>query len=550
MLAPDLRAQSTLYWGTEVDANWNTITANWKNTPEGATDQVWMNTSDAVFAGTGVTIYLTEDVTARSLTFQGSGYILEGMALTLAGGTGVIDTGSGSQTISSAILGSSGLTKEGSGTLHTSANYYSGGTTLNAGTIIGHATNAYGSGTVTLASGNVAALFKASAIFGETVTNDFVVSSGTGTATLGSVTDVDNPGQFFRYTGSVTLNRATTLVDGGTDTTGRTTFDGVISGNVGTLTIDGGRVTMAGTNTFVGDVVVTNGSTFQITSVGNQILPLATNVHLSDSGKLGIVGDTTIGGLSGGSGSTARIATGAFANATLSVGANNANTTFAGAITDSEDSALSLTKVGSGTLTLSGASTYSGTTTVAAGTLVVNGSLDGTAAVNVLDGATLGGSGTIRGLTTLAEGAHLAPGDSLGTLTFTNGLTLSGGSFLDFQLGTVSDLIRVSGVILSGPTSGLVTLNLDGVAGFTSATYTLIDFGSASPVNLDLSDFTFGNTIPGYTYNLELSNNLLQVTATSAIPEPSTYATLFGVGALGLALWRRRRAGFARILRY
>jgi len=37
----------------------------------------------------------------------------------------------------------------------------------------------------------------------------------------------------------------------------------------------------------------------------------------------------------------------------------------------------------------------------------------------------------------------------------------------------------------------------------------------------------------------------LTLTATSAVPEPSTYAALAGLGALGLALWRRRRQATA-----
>lgn len=37
----------------------------------------------------------------------------------------------------------------------------------------------------------------------------------------------------------------------------------------------------------------------------------------------------------------------------------------------------------------------------------------------------------------------------------------------------------------------------------------------------------------------------LTVSAVSAIPEPSTYAALFGAAALGLAAWRRRQRGMA-----
>jgi hypothetical protein len=43
-----------------------------------------------------------------------------------------------------------------------------------------------------------------------------------------------------------------------------------------------------------------------------------------------------------------------------------------------------------------------------------------------------------------------------------------------------------------------------------------------------------GSASLGYTFDLQLS--------TSPIPEPSTYAALAGIGALGFAIWRRRAA--------
>jgi len=39
-----------------------------------------------------------------------------------------------------------------------------------------------------------------------------------------------------------------------------------------------------------------------------------------------------------------------------------------------------------------------------------------------------------------------------------------------------------------------------------------------------------------------------QLDFASAIPEPSTYALIFGAGALGLAAWRRRRRGTVRVV--
>ena len=59
----------------------------------------------------------------------------------------------------------------------------------------------------------------------------------------------------------------------------------------------------------------------------------------------------------------------------LSVGGNNLTTTYSGIIRDGGYSGAtggSLTKVGTGTLTLEGANTYTGDTTVSAGTLKFN----------------------------------------------------------------------------------------------------------------------------------------------------------------------------------
>ena len=56
----------------------------------------------------------------------------------------------------------------------------------------------------------------------------------------------------------------------------------------------------------------------------------------------------------------------------------------------------------------------------------------------------------------LTSGAILAPGNSPGTLTLTNGLTLAAGAVFDFQLGatqSTSDLTVITGGTLSGAAS-------------------------------------------------------------------------------------------------
>ena len=137
----------------------------------------------------------------------------------------------------------------------------------------------------------------------------------------------------------------------------------------------------------------------------------------------------------------------------LVVGGNNLSTEVSGVISDGCGCGGPgfLTKVGSGTLTLSGTNSYTGETNVLGGTLLVTGSIASSAFVQIDTGATLGGTGIVPA-TFLSGGATLAPGlpNALGTLTVNDELLFCGCTFYNVKVtSTGSDLTQV--VSTGGP---------------------------------------------------------------------------------------------------
>jgi fibronectin-binding autotransporter adhesin len=493
----------------------------------------------------------------------GSVTVSSGGSATIAGriilgttGSGTLSIGSGgSVTVGQLQLG----TNSGSiGTL----NLNSGGT-LNVGGTSGLLTGGgtaalnFSGGTLKVAGSNLTTTLPA------TLTNTFTVDTNGLNATLsgaltgsGALTKAGT-GQLTlsatnTYAGGTTISAGTLLITGfitgnitnhGTVAFNRLddyTFGGVISGSGG-LTQDGYVLRLSSAQTYTGPTTITSGYLI-LPSTVNQGLSASTSVNVATGAVLDLSNRSqTIAGLTGAG--TVYSFGGSAGQLTVNTAANSPST-FAGILGGAYPS-FSLTKFGPDTLTLSGANTYTGGTTVTAGTLLANnttGSALGTGPVTVASGATLGGGGSISGFTTFNAGSHLSPGNSPGTLTFTNGLTLAAGSIFDFQLGTTSDKIVVSGGTLTGPTTGLITFNLSNSGGFAAGTYHLLNYATATLNNFDATDFTLGTSIAGFTYQFTLANSSLDLIATaSAIPEPSTYAALLGAAALALAAYRRRR---------
>jgi len=185
----------------------------------------------------------------------------------------------------------------------------------------------------------------------------------------------------------------------------------------------------------------------------------------------------------------------------LTVGNNNLSTNFAGVIRG----AGSLTKIGTGKLTLSGSNKYSGGTIVNDGTILVNnkrGSATGKRPVQVNSG-TLGGKGTIGGAVTVGtgsgSGAFLSPGvdaASHRTLTIKESLTFDFDA--TYRCGFNSSTAQSDKVVANG-----VTIN--------SAQFSFEDSnGSALPLGtaLDVIDNTAANPIRGTFRNLADGSNI------------------------------------------
>jgi hypothetical protein len=179
------------------------------------------------------------------------------------------------------------------------------------------------------------------------------------------------------------------------------------------------------------------------------------------------------------------------------------------------------------------------------GSLMVNGSkvLSPTGTVTVSSSGIVGGTGLIRA--PLVVNGTLAPGQSVGTLTVSNNVTLSGTARFEIDSTAVSaDLLAGVGTLTYGGTLSVTNLGLQ--AGFASGQiYNLFDFagmgGTFSTIVLpSLPSGLSWKTFSGegqYDQQFDYVGGTLEV-----IPEPGSLGVLFS-GAWLFALRRRRRAG-------
>jgi autotransporter-associated beta strand protein len=421
----------------------------------------------------------------------------------------------------------------------TQQQYYNGTTQIDSGATLQLGDGTNGDMTGTVAAGNLHETSGGDGDImqaGQTVTVGTTqgANQGTNTSSGLSTNNLINNGTLIvenvNATEFTNLSGSGRVIQAGAGTTtllANTTYTGATQVNGGTLAVgSGGSIAsssgvdlehspsplVAGPQNGNTASVVTPGlAVFDISQAGNQIIK----------------------DLSGSSGTTVKLG-----GNMLTVGTSH-STTYGGVIADGGiggGSGGGVTKVGSGTFTVSGANTYTGPTNVDAGTfLIQNGSV--TSLVTIKDGGTLAGVGTVAGVN-LNPGGILAPGATNPGTLIASSLVWNGGGVIDTQLGDISDLLVVNGALEKGTGTGFL-FNITDHNLLPNTSYTVIDFSSESGFALNASDFGSNlSSLGTFAFNgnsLQFDTNNL-----NAVPEPDT-SMLLVLG--GVVLWRARRRG-------
>jgi autotransporter-associated beta strand protein len=448
----------------------------------------------------------------------------------------IIERTSATSYASCPISGSGSIQINAAGPVTFGSNSYTGSTTVNAGTLNAASTTAFGNNSAVIMADNAAAVLDLNGYNNS-------IGSLTGGGTTG---------------GTVSLGAATLTIGG--DGTSPAAYAGVIFGTAGAVTkIGAGTLTLSGTNTYTGTTTINAGtiqagSTSAFGSNSALIMANVSGAMLDISGYNNSIGSITGGGVNGGN-----VTLGA---AALTIGGDGTSpSAYAGIISGTGD----ITKIGLGTLTLSGANTYSGTTTIAAGTLQIGdggttGAIassasitnNGTLTINRSDPLTisqtisgtgslsktgpgtltLSGSNTYSGNTTVAEGM-LQLGSNLCLGGTSSGTTVNNGAVLDLNGQTVgAEPVTING---SGIATNGALVNNSAIAASLSGAITL---GSAASIGPYSGDITLSGVIGGSgiltisgNYNLVLSadnsafSNAIEIGAgTVTVPTGATLA--------------------------
>lgn len=394
----------------------------------------------------------TADLTLNGGTLRVSGAdvtvatSLRNLVLGTIGGT--IDTVN-NLTWDNGISGTGSLTKTGTGSLTLlDPTTFTGAFNINAGSVIfDGGNNRLADGVaVTIASGATLNVNTRSDTIGSLAGAGTLTNAGATDATLtfgGANTNTTFSGTITDATGALNLVKAGTAQ---TIISGNNSYDGTTTVNAGTLTIQ----SATGLGTTTAGTTVASGAALELQhasglTIGTETLSLA-GTGVDNNGALrNVSGNNSLAGTITLTGATEIQSDAGTLTLSNSITATDQALTLDGAGNITANGVIglgtgTLTKNGTGYVTLAGANTYTGATTVAAGTLEIQNN---------------SGLGTTAAGTTVANGATLAlSGTSLSTA---EALTLSGQG-----VGSAGALRNLSG---NNTLSGTITLNAESYVG-------------------------------------------------------------------------------------
>jgi hypothetical protein len=357
-----------------------------------------------------------------------------------------------------------------------------------------------------------------------------------GTSTAGNATITNNGGTVAGASGGLTFFGG---LFGGTPTAGNATITnngGTVSGFVG-----GGTTRFVGTSTADSATLIANGGTgggqggtilFEDQSTGG-----TSRIEVFGNGNLDIsfmnvphqsTRGVTVGSIEG----DGNIFLG---GKNLTVGSSDLSTAFSGVIQDggkNGGAGGSLTKIGTGTLILSGADTYTCNTDINGGALKVNGSI--TSNTRVVPSGTLAGNGTING--NVINNGRVSPGDALGTLTINGNYTNNARLLIDIA-GANSGQFSLLDVVGSADLHGFLDpVLVDGFTPTIGQSFTFLDYASLTGAFSGIQDAVFNDGTERWVITYQATDAVL--TATKNVPELGSTLLLLMLSLLGLATYR------------